>query len=358
MHLKMRIRGEENRMKCFINNMALRKATCLLLALALVFPISFSASAASSEDFVDLSLVCELEWSRNPRLFTDQNPDVYVPEGAQVLSIDIVDEVLSVDYKLDSVRYIVSYFPNGTVSKTARADGSNIVQSVSSDDNRIDRFDIEERDYCENESTAYANEKEVIPIMYTEVAGTKPYNAKVVQSSTKKIPELESIGYSAYQNCRVYETMDYFAKNESRSILFYAGQTVDVIAVAFEVAKTQVLSWLTIAGVAISIAQKLEESIKVVNECSYTYLGGKEVGIYDPTSYHDYVEVVQEWGEGIVSLTWTYDSGYKNPTWRHTARSSALMKNNNTLITNAVRIYGLNIESYGLWPHEKGIFGY
>lgn len=162
-------------------NVVFRKATCLLLALALVFPISFSASAASAEIPVDLSLVHELEWSRSVQIFSVERSEVYAPEGAQIMSVDLIGEVFSVDYRLDFVRYIVDYYPDGTVSKAARADGSNIVQSVSSDVDGVHVIDIEDRIYCTDGATAYANGKEMIPIMYTEVAGTKPLCGRMTQ---------------------------------------------------------------------------------------------------------------------------------------------------------------------------------
>lgn len=117
----------------------------VLFVAAWFFFLRESEPAVTVEAGVDLSLTRELEWcGRNPGPYSQPPENAYVPEGAQILSIEMVDEVLVVDYRLDSARYIVDYFSDGTIRKTARADESSMIYAVSSNQDGAEVINIDE----------------------------------------------------------------------------------------------------------------------------------------------------------------------------------------------------------------------
>ena len=55
-----------------------------------------------------------------------------IPDGAEHVRIDIVGEVIYLDYRNKNARYIIGYRLDGTVEKTVRADNSNLIYYVDS----------------------------------------------------------------------------------------------------------------------------------------------------------------------------------------------------------------------------------
>lgn len=66
--------------------------------------------------------------------------EAFVPEGAKCTEICKIGEILYIDYRLNDVRYIVSYYQDGEVGKSVRAIGSDDCYSVDSFDNIIKHF--------------------------------------------------------------------------------------------------------------------------------------------------------------------------------------------------------------------------
>jgi len=89
-------------------------------------------------------------------------------------------------------------------------------------------------------------------------------------------------------------------------------------------------------------------------------MGGKEAGIYDPTYHNTFVEVTEYWSQGLVAMTWDYNSssGYHSPSWEHVGTCEALRINNSELKSEAQEIYNGNVQISGWWPHGAGRFGY
>ena len=155
--------------------------------------------------------------------------------------------------------------------------------------------------------------------------------------------------------------MSYHTEILRKSLAFAIGKTVANIAMALAVPASTVKAWLNIAGILYSTSGILKEACEVVKKSEYRYWGGKELGIYDPTSNKSEVEVFSDLGEGIITMTWQYNSatGYNTPKWGHSALSSGLQKDNNYVIEEGRRIYDSNIKEYGLWKWGKGNgFGY
>ena len=188
------------------------------------------------------------------------------------------------------------------------------------------------------------------------MSSTTPYTGKLVNSGILTINELENVGYSTKQAYNVYETMSYYTQVKKESQLFAIGVSIATIASAFVVAPSTVNGWLSVADVMISSANKLKEACKVIEEHAYTYLGGKECTIFDPTVEKKYVEVYSVWGEGRISMSWSYNSstGYNNPTWGHTARSVGLNTANTTMRDQALAIYHNQIATLGRWSLGVG----
>ncbi len=353
----------------------MKRIACMLLALGMCISLYNPVFAAyASSNSADMSLENETAWlnqqqSQNKTIM-DSSEDVYVPDGARILSIDCINNNLVVDYRLGDVRYIVTYLWDGTIEKTARKTGSAVIQEASSSNGVIKTIDLDEhsftneapKDNISNEANDIAARrvKDVIPIMYTDVPGTAPYNAKIVTSGTLSLPALADLGYSSTQRYRIYETRDYFEEENASGELFNAGDSVSLVAVFWDVALTKAISWITLAGIAISALNKLEESCRAVMDCSYTFMGGKEVGIYDPTYHNTYVEVVEYWSQGLVAMTWQYDSsiGYNSPSWENVGTCAALHINNSELKSEAQEIYNGNVQISGWWPYGVGRFGY
>ena len=89
--------------------------------------------------------------------------------------------------------------------------------------------------------------------------------------------------------------------------------------------------------------------------------GGKECGNYDPTVNNAYVETYSTWSQGKITLTWQYNSstGYNNPTWGHSVRSTSLQVGNTTVRDYGRDIYNNNIVMHGQWSFGVGNgFGY
>lgn len=349
----------------------MKRIICMLLVLGMCISLYNPVFATyNSSNSADMSLENEIAWLNQQRAQNkttmDSSEDVYVPDGARILSVDCINNNLVVDYRLGNIRYIVTYLWNGTIEKTARKAGDDVIQQVSSSNDLIDAIDLAEHSFADqaaeenNNDIAARSAKEAIPIMYTEVPATAPYNAKIVATGTVSLPALGDLGYSPTQNYRIYETRDYFEKEAASGKTFDAGTAVSAVALFWEVAVTNAVSWITQAGIAISILNKLEESCKAVMDCSYTFRGGKEAGIYDPTYHNTFVEVREYWSQGLVAMTWDYDSssGYHSPSWENVGTCEALRINNSELKSEAQEIYNGNVQLSGWWPYGIGRFGY
>lgn len=304
----------------------------------------------------------------------------YIPEGSQCTEVSLIGEVLYIDYRINNVRYIVGYHRDGTVEKVARSMEEDTIYSINSSENRIDYYSVQDNietvSKLDDEDGAYVEQvgnseeianstfqvsataatKEVYPIRYYDVSSTTPYKGKSVASGILTISELANVGYSTKQGYQVYETMSYYTQATKSSKVFAIGETLATIASVLRVAPSTAKAWLTAFDVLLSASNKLQEACKVVDEHAYTYLGGKECTIYDPTVEKKYVEVYSVWGEGKISMVWNYDSstGYYNPTWGHTVRSNGLLTANTTMRDEALAIYRSQIATLGKWSLGVG----
>lgn len=349
----------------------MKRIVCMLLALGMCMSLYNPVFATYDlSNSADMSLENEIAWLNQQqaqnKTIMDSSKDIYVPDGARILSVDCINNNLVVDYRLGDVRYIVTYLWNGTIEKTARKAGDDVIQQVSSSNGLIETVDLAEHSFADhaaeenNNDIAARSAKEVIPVMYTEFPDTAPYNAKIVATGTVSLPALRDLGYSPTQNYRIYETMDYFEKEDASGKTFNEGDAVSIVAAFWDVATAKAISWITLAGIGISALNKLEESCKAVMDCSYTFMGGKEAGIYDPTYHNTFVEVTEYWSQGLVAMTWDYNSssGYHSPSWEHVGTCEALRINNSELKSEAQEIYNGNVQISGWWPHGAGRFGY
>jgi len=317
-----------------------------------------------------------------------EKAEMFVPEGAKCTDICKIGEVLYIDYRLNDVRYIVSYYQNGEVGKSVRAIGADDVYSVTSFDYVINHFNVNENvqtveisdeeasrrieqmrseewegdlSYSLDANVGRAAAKTVYPGSYKDDPNTKPYEAKVVAQGTVKIDAFTGTSYNVYQPYQIYETMSYHTEVKHNVRLFDVKTLISDIAASFIVPVGSVKAWLDYAGVVYSTINALQEACNVVSESEYTFLGGKECGIYDPTENKRYVETYSSWDEGKITLVWEYSTStqYNNPTWRHSTRSESLSTANATIRENGRSAYNSNISIFGVWKWGPGNgFGY
>ncbi len=104
----------------------------------------------------------------------------------------------------------------------------------------------------------------------------------------------------------------------------------------------------------------MTQACNIINEHSYEFAGGKEGTVYDPTSYNRDVEVYSEWGDGLLTLTWQYNSytGFNDPTWGISTRPDPLLTSNSDFANETAQIYNNNITLYGIWKWGPGQLGY
>lgn len=312
----------------------------------------------------------------------------YIPMGAECTDVSVIGEVVYIDYQLEGIRYLVAYYNDGSVKKVARPVGGDDMFSINSTSNVVEQVNLEEMSRIveisheeavrrmnemirnqSDQSTVYllendmgrASGKTVYPLPYTSFSGTAPYKAKIVSSGNVTIGAFSGTSYSTSQPYRVYETMSYHTEVMKKTKVFAIGATLTKIAVAFVVPSNTVKGWLTAAGVALNSANILQEACEIVDENAYTYLGGKECGIYDPTQNNTYVETYATWSEGKITMTWEHNlgTGYDNPTWGHSVRSSSLQTANSTVRDAGKDAYNGNILTHGEWRWGVGNgFGY
>lgn len=312
----------------------------------------------------------------------------YIPEGSWCTDVSRLGDVIYIDYRIDNVRYIVGYYSDGTVEKVVRDLEDDNIYSVFSNKDTVECMNLEENKqilsiseeeaarrmeqmkeeqwdanscYALENSLVRASGKVVDPLSYTSVSSTAPYTAKIVLSGNVTINAFSGTNYSTLQAFRVYETMAYHSEVTKTTQAFAVGATIAKIASAFVVPSNTAKAWLTAAGVLFNTSNILQESCQVIDEHSYTYLGGKECGNYDPTVNNTYVETYSTWSQGKITLTWQYNSstGYNNPTWGHSVRSTSLQVGNTTVRDSGRDAYNNNIVTYGQWNWGVGNgFGY
>lgn len=375
------------------------KFVCIVAALTIVFSAVIPVSASSLE--LDLSIDREVSQSSAVRsaLFnyeTKENPatdmkeiaQAYVPEKAHITDLCTIGNTLYVDYQLNNVRYLIAYYSDGSVQKNIRANGSDDVYAIDSRTRTLrhrnvaetrQRISITETEALRRMEEFQKNPKEsslscslenpntraskvVYPLSYTAVSSTAPYKAKNVLTENIYLSSLSGTTYSTYQRCTIYETMAYHTEVVRETQPFVKGDTIGDIAAVFLVSSSTMERWLTVAGVVFNgIYDTLTEACQVVEENAYVYQGGKECGIYDPTTENKLVEVYSLWGQGRITMIWNYDSstGYRDPTWGHSARSAALLETNSAIRSEGQRIYNAQIITYGSWQWGVGNgFGY
>lgn len=312
------------------------------------------------------------------RIYSFPNPQKvgapYVPKGTLCTEVAIIGYVVSFDYKIGNVRYTAQYCNDGTVRMTSSiiADEIDYVYEISSDaPNTVRCIDCHSNDIVWEKDTATqspetvhgeletrASVKEVNPLSYRNDPDTAPYKAKIVLTGTASLSSLQGTSYNQMQPFRVYETMWYHQQVNKRTIPYSVGVSLSSIAHDFLTSSATVATWLTAAGVLYTVGNLLSEACTVVKEHSYTFQGGKESGIFDPTSCNAYVETYSIWDEGKITLTWGYDSaGYKKPDWGHSVTSDALSLANLTVNERGKAIFNTNVNTYGMWPHGVGNFG-
>lgn len=273
-----------------------------------------------------------------------------------------------ISYQVYNDRYILHYYPDGTILKT--------VTSFSNDEEFI---------YCENynnKSRSIVNSNELLNEQYEismdseqeledkvgrasikrvepKPLNVKPTSAVLKTTYNKSFPALKNLGYDQYQFVRVYESsLNFNVKRETVTVLKVKSH-YDLAASWWNIATTTAKGFLSVAGVIMDTKGFLEEACQPVREQEKEFSGGIEVTVYDPTTHKSEVEVIDAWGIGIYSLGFDrVYNGFANARWSMTAAPVPFNTSYSIWADKAQDSYNKNIINYGRWIHGKGRLGY
>lgn len=102
--------------------------------------LSLTAELAQEQEILDTFLTASSE-----DVIYDDPQTVgapYIPEGSWCTDISANKVVVCIDYRIDDIRYIVSYYRNGTIMKDARAMDGDKIYSVRSDKEGVEITDL------------------------------------------------------------------------------------------------------------------------------------------------------------------------------------------------------------------------
>jgi len=291
----------------------------------------------------------------------------FVPSSATINELSIINNSVILGYLDNSKRYIIELFSDGSIRKTISKKVNNVI-TVYSNFNNLNFKEIKSTDILTEQSGENIQSEKTVQILASAktvdpkpVSGSyPPYKAKKVYQANYYFPSLNSLGLPSTQPVKVYETMDYYSEANKKTTFFDILTNITSIASFFEVAVGTATGWLSYAGIALDIYNRITEACKVINEHSYSFYGGKEGTVYDPTTCKCDVEVYSQWDEGLLTLTWQYNSstGFKNPTWGISSRPSPFLISNSTFAGDTAQVYNNNIYMYGNWKWGKGELGY
>ncbi len=291
----------------------------------------------------------------------------FVPASAVINELTIINDSVIVGYVKNSKRFIIELFKDGSIRKTISKKDNDVITVYSnlnnSDLKEMKSNEIKTETINAKNQTATDNVHllATITVDPKPVSGSYPaYNARRVYSGNWNFPALKNNGYSETQVLKVYETMDYYSEANKSSKFFDTATNIVSIASFFEVAVGTATGWLAVASVVLDAYNRLAQACNIINEHSYEFGGGKEGTVYDPTSYNRDVEVYSEWGDGLLTLTWQYNSytGFNDPTWGISTRPDPFLTSNSDFANETAQIYNNNITLYGIWKWGPGQLGY
>ncbi|MCP1425424.1 hypothetical protein BK129_04775 [Paenibacillus amylolyticus] len=328
----------------------------------------------------------------------------FVPEDAKINEVTVTDaKTVSIDYEIDSQRTIVSYYEDGKVRKTTKDPNEDLIKGNFNDES-LEIIDMNEMQFIERSPEdiekidSLLEDKKIDDISklddtsvniidgqtYIQIADnsdnfsiaaaakrvypapndptfTTRYKAKQVYGSTFFSNQLNSLGFNGNTRVRVYETLDYFTEVNTGYKLFTTSNTIDAVALFWDVSRGTTIAWLGWFGVAYTVYDNINQAINAVKQYSFDYQGGKEATVEDPTRHNsNQVEVVEYWNKGRITLGWTYNSstGYQAPRWSHTTKSSALDMSNTVVASNGINNYNGVLNQFKSWIHGVGQLGY
>ncbi len=131
----------------------LKKLVVLSSILVLLFCVGCGKEEIPEE--MDLSLAVEIAQAQDvlDALLATSSEDViyddpqtvgepYIPEGAWCTEVSTNEVVVCIDYRIDDIRYIVSYYSNGTIMKDARAMDGDKIYTVWSNKEGVEITDL------------------------------------------------------------------------------------------------------------------------------------------------------------------------------------------------------------------------
>ena len=185
------------------------------------------------------------------------------------------------------------------------------------------------------------------------------YSAQIKKTKMFEFPALADLGLDDTQMVRLYESAIEFEESTCKTGFFDIKESVDVVAAFWNVSRSIAKDLLNAANIAIDTLGYLQEAVEPVREHEYTFYGGIETTVYDPTREKTYVEVLNEWDQGIYTLTWQrVYNGFADATWGISSQPDPWQTSYTEHLENTADLYNAHISKNGVWLLGVGRLGY
>lgn len=287
--------------------------------------------------------------------------------GILEVSEDDLEQVLK--YEIGELRVTLHFYNDGKVVKTVvkyNSDGSfeyfenfNNEKLSQVDSNNLPLIRYENLDDKQkNQVQLLASAKIVDPHKINNIPKYET-SALLMYGLTRYFSALDDLGYSPNRLVKVYESQKHFSEKSRTSTIIDAYSHIDLAASWWNIDSIKAKNFYNLAGVLLDTYSFIQEKTEPIREHEYSFYGGIEVTVHDPTMHNSDVEVINNWGTGYYTLVFQrVYNGFANATWGISAIPWPLNTSYSDYIDEAQQIYNTNIAVYGYWKHGKGQLGY
>ncbi|MTP78855.1 hypothetical protein GMB70_09305 [Turicibacter sanguinis] len=295
--------------------------------------------------------------------------------NTELLDISMDENELILEYALNGKRYALRYLKDGSIIKEITTyygedefilyhnfnNSTTTITDSSSLPTIVDEIPEEEALKLseKNEESCDLQSRSSVKLIKPHDAKKQQYSASYKTSKSYTFPSLKANGYSATQTIKLYESMKYFNEVKATSKLVAAKSNISVAANFWNISLSTAKDYYKAAGVFFDTAGYIQEATKPVAESEYTFSGGIEATVYDPTKEKANVEILNQWGSGLYTLTWDRGyNGFTNAKWGISSNPWPFTTSYSTHLSDAFTNYDAHISKYGYWRNGKGQLGY